>query len=109
MAGLRMRRLRGMEILFRGGQVKQFSESCYIVCSQHGNGAYRVRRRDETWLCECPDYEKRKAYCKHIFAVILLLGLPQTLASNSEVLASSHGPIHRTLGPPLPMKELRPQ
>ena len=98
-----------MEILFRGGQVRQFSESCYVVCSQHGSGAYSVRRRGETWLCECPDYEKRKAHCKHIFAVILLLGLPQTLASNSDVLASSRGPIHRTLGPPLLMKELRPQ
>ena len=98
-----------MEILFRGGQVKQLSESRYVVYSQHGNGAYRVRRRAETWLCECPDYEKRKAHCKHIFAVILLLGLPQTLASNSDVLASSRGPVHRALGPPIPMKELRPQ
>ena len=109
MAGSRMRRLRGMEILFRGGQVRQFSESRYMVYSQHGNGAYSVRRRGEMWICECPDYEKRKAHCKHIFAVILLLGLPQTLASNSEVLTSSRGPVHRTLGPPLPMKELRPQ
>jgi len=98
MAGLRMRRLRGMEILFRGGQVKQFSESCYIVRSQQGNGSYRVRRRGETWLCECPDYEKRKAYCKHIFAVILLLELPNAVAANSGLLTSSAWPDHRTLG-----------
>ena len=108
MAGLRMRRLRGMEILFRGGQIRQSSKSCYVVRSQSSNGSYMVRRRGETWICECPDYLKRRAACKHVFAVILLLGLPQTLASNSELPPSPGGPVNPVSGPAF-LVESRPQ
>jgi hypothetical protein len=42
MAGARMRQLRGMEIVTRGGQVKSIPESRYLVRSQNGPGWYRV-------------------------------------------------------------------
>ena len=40
----------------------------YKVPSQSGNGAYIVNVDNEA-LCSCPDFEKRAAPCKHIYAV----------------------------------------
>ena len=82
MAGQRMRQLRGMEIVARGGCLKRAAESRYSVHSQNGNGWYTVERKIDKWMCTCPDYEKRSKPCKHIYAVIFLLRLPQILLGN---------------------------
>jgi len=79
-----MRQLRGMEIIARGGQVRCVADREYLVCSQHGNGWYKVMRNSRGWLCECPDHLKRHEPCKHIHAVIFLLRLPEVMSTNTE-------------------------
>jgi len=82
MAGQRMRQLRGMEIVARGGNIRRVSESHYLVRSQNGNGWYKVQWRNTRWICDCPDYEKRREACKHVYAVTFLLKLPHILLTN---------------------------
>ena len=82
MAGQRMRQLRGMEIVARGGQVRCVSDSEYLVRSQSTDTWYRVRRRKGRWLCECTDYLKKRKPCKHAHAVTFLLRLPEVLLAN---------------------------
>jgi len=77
-----MRRLRGLEILARGGQISIVGESCYLVRSQKGNGTYKVEWKNQEWTCECPDFSKRGIACKHIFAVTFLKTLPHLLSIN---------------------------
>ena len=77
-----MRRLRGLEIVARGGQVKRIIDSEYSVHSQQGNGRYKVEWKNSRWVCECPDYVKRRQPCKHIHAVIFLLRLPEVMSAD---------------------------
>jgi transposase len=42
----------------------------WIVPSQSGNDHYKVNNTDPDWpTCTCPDFELRRARCKHIYAV----------------------------------------
>src|SRR5688572_17228295 len=41
----------------------------WMVPSQSGNGRYAVVVSEEGWACACPDWEERRADCKHIVAV----------------------------------------
>ena len=42
----------------------------WIVPSQSGNDYYKVNANDPDWpTCTCPDFELRRARCKHIYAV----------------------------------------
>jgi len=77
-----MRKMRGMEIVARGGFIKRVSDSRYLVRSQSGNGWYKVEWRNGKWICECPDYVARKEACKHVYAVTFLLKLPHILLTN---------------------------
>ncbi len=45
----------------------------YKVPSQSGNGTYVVNVSDEDPYCSCPDFEKRLARCKHVYAVEFLI------------------------------------
>jgi transposase len=47
----------------------------YIVPSQTGNGAYRVKNIRADAQCDCPDFEERRKPCKHVFAVLFVLNL----------------------------------
>lgn len=78
-----MRWLRGLEIVAKGRQIERVSDSRYAVQSQHGDGTYMVERKACGWLCDCPDYSKREDRCKHIFAVLFLLSLPEIFQENS--------------------------
>jgi hypothetical protein len=71
-----------MEIVARGGCLRRVAESSYLVRSQNGNGWYKINWKRGKWICACPDYEKRNKSCKHIYAVIFLLRLPQILLAN---------------------------
>jgi hypothetical protein len=82
MAGARMRQLRGMEIVSKGGQVRRIAELEYLVHSQHTRSWYSVQRKGGRWLCECPDYLKRKQTCKHGYAIAFMLDLPRILSIN---------------------------
>lgn len=88
MAGQRMRKLRGMEIVARGGQIRRVANSLFIVQSQVGNGWYEVRWKGH-WVCNCPDYLKRGVPCKHIYAVVFLSRLPEILLTNAKELSRS--------------------
>ena len=83
MAGARMRQLRGMEIVARGGCLRRVAESSYLVRSQNGNGWYNVECKDGNWSCECPDQLERRKECKHIFAVLFILKLPKIVSDNA--------------------------
>jgi transposase len=42
--------------------------NAWLVPSQSGAGSYRVSMESGQIVCSCPDYELRRAECKHIFA-----------------------------------------
>ena len=63
------RELRGLAILSKGNMIEMQWEDNYMVDSQSGNGKYWVHKYRKRWKCSCPDFEKRKMECKHIFAV----------------------------------------
>ena len=45
----------------------------YKVPSQSGPSAYVVNASEHNPCCTCPDFEKRKARCKHVYAVQFLI------------------------------------
>lgn len=82
---LSLRELRGLGILILGGQIKKESEKVFWVRSQTNNSSFhRVEWREDKWVCDCQDYDKREKPCKHIYAVNFLLDLPRIVLSNSE-------------------------
>jgi len=81
---LSLRELRGLGIVAAGGQIERVDENRFIVSSQSVDGAYHnVEWTNGKWICDCPDYLKRKKPCKHIFAVNFLLDLPRMLLANT--------------------------
>lgn len=62
------RKHRGAEIA-KQGQIERRGRFTRLVRSQTGNGTWVVDYRDGEPNCTCPDYEKRAAFCKHIFAI----------------------------------------
>ena len=83
---LSLRELRGLGIVAAGGQIERVDENRFIVRSQSADGAYHnVEWIDGKWICDCPDYLKRKKPCKHIFAVNFLLDLPKIVLANSKI------------------------
>jgi len=82
------RELRGLAILSAGNAVTHVKKGLYLVKSQTGVGEYEVHTHlNEAWTCTCPDYEKNKANCKHIFAVkfsVLLKNEVETSSKDEE-------------------------
>lgn len=79
-----LRELRGLGIVAMGGQIERFNDRIFLVKSQNSDGFYRVEWGRDKWVCNCPDYTKRKKPCKHIYAVNFLLNLPSILLSNMK-------------------------
>lgn len=65
------RQLRAAGIVKAGG-IKKKGRHLWIVPSQTHAGTYVVDTRGESPTCTCPDYESRSAFCKHIFATLIL-------------------------------------
>ena len=78
------RQLRGLGILFAGGQIKRVTDRLFLVKSQSGTSQYRVRWRRGRWRCECDDYRKTSKTCKHCYSVQAFLDLPNVLLANSQ-------------------------
>lgn len=82
------RELRGLAILSTGNSVVHVKKGLFLVKSQTGVGEYEVHTHlNEAWTCTCPDYEKNKANCKHIFAVkfsVLLKNEVETSSKDEE-------------------------
>jgi hypothetical protein len=62
------RKLRGAAIAKAGG-LRQRGDHLWFVPSQSHSGSWVVDYTEGEPTCTCPDYEKRSAFCKHIFAV----------------------------------------
>jgi len=55
----------------------------WLVPSQTGNGAdYRVDGQVQG--CTCPDFEKRRTHCKHMFAVEYVLERERSIATTVD-------------------------
>jgi len=84
------RALRGLAIVAKGRQVRRVANGCFYVKSQSIEGCYHAVKRDEEtgigWRCDCQDYHKRGRNCKHIYAVIFVLQLPNIISMNYEAL-----------------------
>lgn len=62
------RKHKGAQIA-KQGQISRKGRYTWHVRSQTGNGTWVVDYRGGEPTCTCPDYEKRSAFCKHIFAI----------------------------------------
>ena len=60
----------------------------WLVPSQGGAGQYTVIHDPDAPRCTCPDYEKRQAKCKHIFAVEYTIQREQTSDGQTIVTES---------------------
>ena len=61
------RKQRGAAIA-EAGKLRQKGD-LWFVPSQSGPGTWVVDYSEDKPTCTCPDYEKRSAFCKHIFAI----------------------------------------
>jgi transposase len=64
-----LRITRAREIASHPETVEKLEDGVWSVPSQSGFGRYRVWFVGEAGRCTCPDFSKRMAACKHIFAV----------------------------------------
>lgn len=80
------RELRGLGIVAKGDAITQVSERVYYVKAQSGDGEYRVERPgyQKWWTCTCPDFSKRKAPCKHVYAVFFSRKLRTQVEAEAE-------------------------
>jgi transposase len=62
------RKLRGAAIAEAGG-LQKMGDHLWVVPSQSHAGKWVVDHSGDEPTCTCPDYEKRSAFCKHIFAI----------------------------------------
>lgn len=65
------RKTRGAEIV-RAGGIRQKGNNLWLVPSQSHEGTWVVDYEGDSPTCTCPDFEKRSAFCKHIFAIEIL-------------------------------------
>jgi hypothetical protein len=64
---IEIRRERGLRIA-SAKRIKAVGP-CWVVPSESHAGSYVVREEKGEAACTCPDYELRRAPCKHVFAV----------------------------------------
>ena len=81
-----MRQLRGMEIVTKGDQILKIASDHYQIKSQKTTNQYEIVQERTEWRCDCPDFSKRRAPCKHVFAIIFLRNLPEILKANLGVI-----------------------
>ena len=59
----------GKLIAKTSGAILIINESNYMVKSTSGNNTYTVIVTESGGACSCPDYARRNAKCKHVYAV----------------------------------------
>jgi len=67
----------------------------WLVPSQAGHGKYKVDA--EAKRCSCPDFEIRKAKCKHIFAVEYTIQCEQTVTTKAADGATTTTTVKETV------------
>jgi len=88
-APFKLRELRGLAILAKGGQIQRASDKLFYVRSQSKGNQHRVSLCSKKWICDCEDFLERKRPCKHVFAVNFLLNLPEIVLANREAAERS--------------------
>lgn len=78
------RAIRGYSILAKGDTPRLVDQETFLVPSQSSGKKYKVSH-ESSWVCECPDFQKRKLKCKHIYSVEFLLKLRNRLDSESTL------------------------
>ena len=62
------RELRALELFqARGHEIERTGPWTYLVPSCTGTGSWAANYRRES--CDCPDFERRRVPCKHVYAV----------------------------------------
>jgi transposase len=81
-----LREQRGLEIAATRTIRKQ--DGWWKVPSQSGPGLYRVQLAKKFATCECPDFEKRKTACKHIYAATFVMKREENADGTTTVTQS---------------------
>ncbi|MGI0090647.1 MAG: SWIM zinc finger family protein [Nitrososphaerales archaeon] len=68
------REVRALEMVLSNCDINKLSANVFLVRSQSSNKYYEVKKGRLEWTCECQDYLRRRAICKHILAVKLKTG-----------------------------------
>lgn len=92
---------RGQQIA-QHGEIKQVSETTWLIPSQSGNGFYEVTKLGERYACTCKDFEYRNHLvgdCKHCIALDYYLRIKSQVASDIEQQAEQSTPEEITLCP----------
>lgn len=64
------REAKAIQFLAKGNSIKPISRSQFLVRSQSNPKKwYEITWQRSHWCCECEDYKKRNAQCKHIYAI----------------------------------------
>jgi len=87
--GFNRRALRGLAIVAKGKQIERIGMGLFYVKSQSDpkdRHLVRAKTARGEWQCDCQDYKRRGKPCKHIYAVMFLLALPNILLKNIEAL-----------------------
>lgn len=82
---MNLRETKGQRIADGAKIIKQ--DGLYLVPSQSGHGKYKVNPEKQT--CSCPDYDIRRAKCKHIYAVEVTIQRTQTSETTNGVTTTT--------------------
>ena len=98
MNGMDDRVMRGKLIALHPEAIEKIADDTWTVPSQTGVGRYRVWTNGVDARCDCKDYDRRQAPCKHIFSVIelRLKEAGQSLSTNGEKKVRKQYPQHPT-------------
>jgi putative transposase len=78
------RAIRGYSILAKGDTPKFIDKETFLVPSQSSDKKYKVTH-ENTWVCDCPDFQIRHQKCKHIYSVEFLLKMRNRLDNDSTL------------------------
>lgn len=65
---------KGIELIAKG-HVIPINSSNFKIKSENQTGNYLVSWKKKLWECSCPDFQKNKKKCKHIYAILYYLSL----------------------------------
>jgi Zn ribbon nucleic-acid-binding protein len=72
-----MREIKGEQIAGIFNDIFHVQDNKYQVKSQSNGNFYDIEETEVGWKCTCPDHKHRGMKCKHIWAVLVSLGIRQ--------------------------------
>jgi SWIM zinc finger len=70
-------------------QLVRKPNNTWIVPSQSGAKTYTVNPDPESLFCDCPDFEYRRARCKHVLAVEIVLKREIVTVGNTQTVTET--------------------